>query len=104
MSPIQRLSLAFGMKRRPLPASTIPNIVTVCDYGKTAATGFARAGSYYITMNYVDGPSLHTAIRRQGRLGIGAAVGIASQVLSGLGAAHAQGIIHRDVKPQNILL
>ena len=94
----------FRNEAQAIASLNHPNIVTVCDYGKTAATGFARAGSYYITMNYVDGPSLHTAIRRQGRLGIGAAVGIASQVLSGLGAAHAQGIIHRDVKPQNILL
>ena len=61
-------------------------------------------GELFIVMELVDGPSLAEAIADRGPLPEDDAVRIATQVLSALGAAHASGIVHRDVKPANILL
>ncbi|MGQ0535780.1 MAG: serine/threonine-protein kinase [Methanobacteriota archaeon] len=57
-----------------------------------------------IVMEYADGGSLFGLLSRRGRLHIEEAAGILDQVLSGLAAAHAKGIVHRDVKPENLLL
>lgn len=73
------------------------NAVTVFDAGEDA-------GDLYIVMELVDGQSLATHMADAGPLPIDEAVGIATQVLSALGAAHAVGIVHRDVKPANVLL
>jgi hypothetical protein len=61
-------------------------------------------GLLYIAMRYVDGPTLHEVIRRQTFLDVPDALSMTRQIASALDAAHEQGIIHRDVKPQNILL
>lgn len=61
-------------------------------------------GAPFITMEYVDGEDLKSTIRRVGPLGIGKAVGIGRQVCEGLTEAHRLGVIHRDLKPQNIML
>ncbi len=74
-----------------------PNIVTVFDVGKDE-------DRHYIVMEYVDGPDLKTIIRQQGRLSVDEALDIATQVAAGVGHAHRAGIIHRDIKPQNVLL
>ncbi len=62
------------------------------------------AGTLYITMEYVHGEDLKQIIRKMGRLSPGQAVGIALQVCDGLAEAHKLGVIHRDLKPQNIML
>jgi serine/threonine protein kinase/Tfp pilus assembly protein PilF len=61
-------------------------------------------GTRYITMEYVHGEDLKQLIRKVGRLSPGQAIGIAKQVCAGLEEAHKLGVVHRDLKPQNIML
>ena len=75
-----------------------PNIVQVYD------RGVAKRGAYYIAMEYVSGGTLKERILESGALGGGDATRLALQVADALGVAHASGIVHRDVKPQNVLL
>jgi len=74
-----------------------PNIVAVYDRGEAE-------GTYYIVMEYLSGPDLKKVIRDQGPLEPAVAVDNALQILSALTAAHAAGIIHRDIKPQNVMV
>jgi serine/threonine protein kinase/tetratricopeptide (TPR) repeat protein len=61
-------------------------------------------GNYYITMEFVPGDDLKSLIRRMGRLSPGQAITIAQQVCDGLTEAHKLGVVHRDLKPQNIMI
>lgn len=61
-------------------------------------------GTYYITMEYVEGENLKNMIRMSGQLRIGTAVSIAKQVSDGLAEAHKLGVIHRDLKSSNIMI
>ena len=61
-------------------------------------------GTYYITMEYVSGEDLKSFIRRARQLTVGTAVLIAKQVCEGLAEAHSLGVMHRDLKPQNIMI
>jgi len=63
-----------------------------------------EAGAYYITMEYVSGEDLKSFIRRAKRLDVGTAVSVARDVCGGLAEAHRLGVIHRDLKPQNIMI
>lgn len=74
-----------------------PNIVNIYDVG-------SESGMHYIVMEYVEGVTLKTYIEKKGRLTYKEAVSIAIQVGRGMEAAHAKNIIHRDIKPQNILI
>ncbi len=74
-----------------------PNIVNVYDVGDDD-------GLYYIVMELVEGITLKKFIERKGRLEIKEAVGIAIQIAQGMEAAHDNHIIHRDIKPQNIII
>ena len=62
------------------------------------------SGSYYITMEYVEGEDLKRMIQMMGRLSIGKAVSIARQVCEGLVESHSLDVIHRDLKPSNIMI
>ncbi len=73
------------------------NIVAVFDRGE-------YEGNYYIVMEYLPGPDLKQIIRQQGPLAPRHAVDAALQVLAALGAAHKRDVIHRDVKPQNVMV
>jgi serine/threonine protein kinase len=61
-------------------------------------------GTYYITMEFVDGEDLKSFIRRSGLLSVGKSLSIANQVSEGLSEAHRLGVVHRDLKPQNIMI
>jgi len=61
-------------------------------------------GTHYITMEYVPGEDLKSFIRRSGQLAVGTTIRIAKQVCDGLTEAHKLGVIHRDLKPQNIMI
>ncbi len=75
-----------------------PNSVTVFDFGREAD------GTAFIVMEYVRGETLGGLIRRLGTVPAGDCVAIMAQVLSALSAAHERNIVHRDVKPENIML
>ncbi len=74
-----------------------PNIVNVYDVGEDN-------GLYYIVMELVEGITLKRFIERKGHLEVKEAVGIGIQIAQGMEAAHANHIIHRDIKPQNIII
>ncbi len=74
-----------------------PNIVQVYDYGQSD-------GNYFIVMEYIEGTDLRRYLRSRGVLATDRAVIIAHDIALGLGAAHRRQIVHRDVKPQNILV
>lgn len=74
-----------------------PNIVNVFDVGEDN-------GVYFIVMELVEGITLKEYIAKKGKLSVREATSIAIQVCMGLEAAHAQNIVHRDVKPQNIII
>src|SRR5918997_1881515 len=74
-----------------------PNIVSVYDRGEAE-------GTYYIAMEYLDGRSLKDRIVAEGPLPIVSAIEVARQILHAVGFAHRRGIVHRDIKPHNVLL
>jgi eukaryotic-like serine/threonine-protein kinase len=74
-----------------------PNVVSVYDGGETD-------GLPYIVMEYVEGVTLADELARRGRFSSDEAAGLAVQVCAGLAHAHDTGLVHRDVKPQNLLL
>ena len=86
-------------QREALSASSLshPNIVEVYDVGEDE-------GEYYIVMEYVEGKHLKQLLKRRGKLTVPEVVDIALQITAGLAAAHDSFIIHRDIKPQNILI
>src|SRR5207244_1402260 len=74
-----------------------PNIVTAFDAND-------HDGIHYLAMEFVDGKDLATVVQEQGRLPIDKAVDYTLQVARGLQYAHEHGVVHRDIKPGNLLL
>lgn len=74
-----------------------PNIVNVYDVGE-------EGNLHYIVMELVEGITLKKFIEKRGKLDVNTAIGIAIQIAQGMEAAHANHIIHRDIKPQNIII
>ena len=87
----------FRREARAVAQLQHPHIVTVLDTGEHDAMP-------YIVLEYVDGETLKARIQRVGRLTITEAVAFVVEIARALDAAHARGLVHRDVKPQNILL
>src|SRR5271165_2679733 len=75
---------------------THKNVVRIYDLGESD-------GIRFITMEYVDGDDLRTLLRRHGKFSAQEAIGMVEQVCRALDAAHSEGVIHRDLKPQNIM-
>src|ERR687887_885930 len=74
-----------------------PNIVSIYDRGEAE-------GSYYIAMEYLDGRTLKELLVRNGPPPIPIAIDYARQVLAAIGFAHRNGIVHRDIKPHNVVV
>jgi serine/threonine-protein kinase len=87
----------FRREARAVARLSHPNIVTVIDRGDDA-------GRQYIVFEHVDGENLKELVVRSGRLPVRRALELALAVADGLAFAHDHGLVHRDVKPQNVLL
>src|ERR687893_662176 len=87
----------FTREARIAAALQHPNIVTVYDAGEVD-------GILYLAMQYIEGNDLAAMLRKDGRLRPYRAIDVIRQVASALDAAHAMGLIHRDVKPANVLI
>jgi serine/threonine protein kinase len=87
----------FRREARAVASLSHPNIVTILDRGEDE-------GRQFIVFELVEGRTLAEALHDEGRLPVRRALEIAIQVARGLGFAHEQGLIHRDVKPQNVIL
>src|SRR5436305_802582 len=87
----------FRREARAVAQLNHPHIVTVIDAGEDESTPS-------IVFEYVEGETLKERIRRFGRLPIPEAIAYAIEIARALGAAHERGIVHRDIKPQNVLI
>src|SRR3954452_13282665 len=87
----------FNREARAAARLSHPDVVAVYDQG-------ADGAHVFLVMEYVPGSTLRDVIREKGRLSAGEAVAVMDHVLAALGAAHAAGLVHRDVKPENVLV
>jgi len=98
----------FRREARSVAQLNHPHVVTVIDAGEESSpddthTGEARS-TPYIVLEYVDGETLKDVIRREGPLEIPQAIAYAIEIARALGVAHERQIVHRDVKPHNVLI
>jgi hypothetical protein len=100
----------FRREARAVAQLSHPHIVTVIDAGEEVMDPVGVGGedsgvaTPYIVLEYVEGETLKALIRREGPLDIPQAIAYAIEIARALGAAHERFIVHRDVKPQNVLL
>ena len=99
----------FRREARAVAQLNHPHVVGVIDAGEAPApeeqTGFGEpAAMPYIVFEYVEGETLKNRIRRMGRLPVDEAIAYAIEIARALCAAHSRGIVHRDIKPQNVLI
>ncbi len=87
----------FRQEAQAIACLSHPNVVGVYDVGE-------EDEMHFIVMEFVDGITLKKYIEKKGKLSVRESVGIALQIANGLEAAHSNHIIHRDIKPQNILI
>src|SRR5688572_17388516 len=88
----------FDQEARIASAVKSSHVVDVYDLGELPT------GERFIVMEYVDGESLGMRMAREGKLSAHVLGGITLQILDGLAAAHAAGVVHRDLKPDNVIL
>jgi eukaryotic-like serine/threonine-protein kinase len=88
----------FSREAKAASKISHPHAVSVTDFGE------AESGVVFLVMEYLDGRTLKEAIAKEGPLPLGRAVEIVRQVAGALDAAHGQGVIHRDLKSENIML
>lgn len=96
----------FRREAQSVTSLSNPNIVNIYDVGdnEDEKNPGEKADLYYIVMEYVEGETLKDLIRREAPLSLGQALHIMDQISSALEHAHENSIVHRDVKPQNILI
>lgn len=87
----------FEREARAAASLSHPNVVSIFDVG-------SDGGTHFIVMEYVQGKNLKEILRKHGRLPVSTALHIAQQVCKALDAAHRRGLVHRDIKPHNILV
>jgi serine/threonine-protein kinase len=92
-SLLERFKQEIKLARRV----THRNVLRTHDFGEAA-------GVPYISMEYVDGVTLKDLVRNRGALPLGVGLSISKQMCHGLAAAHAMGVVHRDVKPHNMMI
>jgi WD40 repeat protein/serine/threonine protein kinase len=89
--------LRFLREARAAASLRHPNVASVFHLGRTGE-------NYFYAMEFVEGETLETLIKRSGRLEVRLALEITSQVAAGLAAVHEQNLVHRDIKPTNIMV
>jgi serine/threonine-protein kinase len=87
----------FRREARAVASVSHPNVVTVIDRGE-------QDGRQFIVFEYVEGENLKRLVEREGPLPVEQALELVLQIARGLSFAHREGLVHRDVKPQNVLL
>ncbi len=95
----------FRREARAVAQLNHPHIVTVIDAGEEpGGEELPDSGAPYIVLEYVEGETLRELIRREGPLEVSEAIAYTIEIARALGAAHDRLIVHRDVKPQNVLI
>lgn len=94
----QKFVLRFRKEAQAIAALSHPNIVSVYDVGNS------DEGEPYLIMEYVEGRTLKDVINKLGPLSLDRSLDYAHQILAGLNHAHSFGVVHRDIKPQNIMI
>jgi serine/threonine-protein kinase len=98
LSADPRTAARFAWEVQAVTGLTHFNTVRVYDYGR------AEDGSFYYVMEYLDGPTLEQLVREAGPLPPGRVVYLLRQVCGALAEAHAAGLVHRDLKPGNVIV
>ncbi len=98
IADLPAVATRFEREARATSLLDDPHVVRVTDFGRTAE------GELYLVMELLEGSSLGVVLAATPRLATQRAVGIADQILRGLEAAHAAGLIHRDLKPDNVFV
>ena len=94
----QKFVMRFRKEAQAIAALSHPNIVSVYD------VGCSDEGEPYLIMEYVEGRTLKEIINKMGPLSLDRSLDYTHQILAGLNHAHSYGVIHRDIKPQNIMI
>ena len=94
----QKFVMRFRKEAQAIAALSHPNIVSVYD------VGCSDEGEPYLIMEYVEGKTLKEIINKMGPLSLDRSLDYVHQILAGLNHAHSYGVIHRDIKPQNIMI
>lgn len=94
----QKFVMRFRKEAQAIAALSHPNIVSVYDVGSS------EDGEPYLIMEYVEGKTLKDIINRFGPLSLDRSLDYVHQILAGLNHAHSYGVVHRDIKPQNIMI
>jgi serine/threonine protein kinase len=93
----ERFNERFRQESQTAASIDHPNVIPIYEAGE-------EDGVLFIAMRYVEGDDLHAFLRRHGPLSVDLALGIIGQVAAALDVAHLRGLVHRDVKPGNVLL